>query len=96
MQSGGQGANAIEARGAEHEGAQRILITNDHVQPAIGLAGAALSQRAGIRRRAGQRLHAVRSDPLAGFTIADAQRPSRLPIEQGVIGTEIQLRLVEQ
>ncbi len=96
MQASGQGADAVETGGTEHEATQRVVIANDHVQPTVGPAGIAFGQRAGIWRRAGQRLHAVLSDPLAGLAIAHAQRPSGLPVEQGVVGAEIQLRLVEQ
>ncbi len=45
----GKGADAVEASGAKHEAVQRILITNDHVQSATGLAGTAFGQRTGIR-----------------------------------------------
>ena len=45
----GKGADAVKAGGAEDKAAQRIFITNDYIQPAIGLAGTAFGQRAGIR-----------------------------------------------
>ncbi|MNG26475.1 hypothetical protein D3C84_1114720 [compost metagenome] len=48
MQASGEGADAVEAGGAEHEAAQRIVITNQHIQPTIGFAGTAFGQRAGI------------------------------------------------
>ncbi|MNO82748.1 hypothetical protein D3C76_740320 [compost metagenome] len=35
-------------------------------------------------------------DALAGLTVTHAQRSSGLPIKQGVVGTKVQLRLVEQ
>ncbi|MCY1546107.1 hypothetical protein D9M68_820850 [compost metagenome] len=54
MQPGGEGADAIETGGAEHEATQRIVIANDHVQPAVRLARATPGQWAGVRRRAGQ------------------------------------------
>ena len=39
-----QGADAVVARGAKDKTAQRIVIANHHVQPAVRLAGVALGQ----------------------------------------------------
>src|SRR3990167_7238024 len=96
MQTSCQGADAVEAGGAKHEATQRILITNDHIQSAIGLAGTAFGERAAIRRRAWQRLHAVLGNPLTGLAIAHADGASGLPVEQRVVSPEVQLRFVEQ
>ena len=49
VQPGGEGADAVESGGAEHEAAQRIFITNQHIEPAIWLTGITFRQRAGIR-----------------------------------------------
>ncbi|MCY1303169.1 hypothetical protein D9M70_528630 [compost metagenome] len=89
MQTSRQGADAVETGGTEHEAAQRVVIANDHVQSAVGLAGIAFGQRAGIRRRAGQRLHAVLGDTLAGLAVAHTERAAGLPIEQGVVSAKI-------
>ncbi|MNL19994.1 hypothetical protein D3C87_1412230 [compost metagenome] len=44
MQTRCQGADAVVARGAKDKTAQRIVIANHHVQPAVRLAGIALRQ----------------------------------------------------
>jgi len=53
-QSGGKRAYGVEAGGAEDKTAQRIILPNHHVQPAIGLAGAALGQWTGVWGRHGR------------------------------------------
>jgi len=88
--AGPRGADAVEAGGAEHEAAQWILIADGHVEATVGLTGTALGQRTAIRRGAGQRGDAVLAPALAGLAVANTQRSPGLPIEQAVLGTEVQ------
>lgn len=49
MQARGQGVDAVEAGGAEYKAAERIVIADQYIQPAVGFAGTAFGPRAGSR-----------------------------------------------
>jgi hypothetical protein len=50
MQACGQDVDAVEVGGAKHKAAERIVIADQYIQPAVGFAGTAFGPRAGIRR----------------------------------------------
>ena len=95
-QSSSQGANAVKSSGSEYEATQHVIISDSYVETPIGLASAALGQGAAIRAGAGQRLQSIAGGAFAGFAVADAERASVCAIKQAILGSEIQLWIVEE
>ena len=89
--------DGVEGSGAQDEAAQRILlaITYYDIQPGIRLA-LAIGEGAGIRPHTGQTGDALLPCAPAGLTIAHANRPARGTVEQRVVGSQVQRRVVEQ
>jgi hypothetical protein len=90
-----QGANAVEAGGAKDKGAG-FIITNAHMEAAIGLAVATGCQITSFWCRAWQGLYTRRQGTPAGLAIAHTQGSTRLSVKQVVAGSQIQIGIVKE
>src|SRR3970040_1674826 len=97
LQPCGKSADGVERGGAKDEAAKGIVLTIPHnyVHAGVRLA-VAHCERAGVWPSAGMLNPPLLLHPPACFPVANAPRPTGIAVEQGVIGPQVECRIVEE